>query len=315
MSQNFQVNWVNGMKITSGHFIELENHVIQRMQNSFRGVVNNLSYGLVPGGELEENIPQFSISFSENKIRPLHAINAITPDGYLIQLPANLEFSIAKPLAEAAAYYLVISIKPFERVPYGLINEEESPLRFPSVIPEYQFSLIPQNINTLHILGNCMVPVGKYSGTTFNEEKSFIPPCTSIQAHPALLELYNTLHITFNDLEKKILELLGKQNISNRMMLVNLISFFNENKTAFEWYMPFQPPVFLIETITKIARIIYFSSEIQNMPIKEDLKVLLQGLISFEYNHLEIGKAVANARSFTDNYLRFLPKSDNVFGV
>jgi hypothetical protein len=315
MNPNYQVNWINGMKITSGHFIEMENHFIQRIQSSFRGVVNNISYGLVPVGDLEENIPQFSLSFSENKIRPLHTINAITPDGYFIYLPANLEFSIAKPLVEAAAYYLVISIKPFERIPHGLINEEESPLRFPSVIAEYQFSLVPQNINTLHILGNCMIPVGKYSGTTFNEDKSYIPPCTSIQAHPVLLELYNTLHITFNDLEKKVLELLGKQNISNRLMLVNLINFFNENKTAFEWYIPFQPPVFLIETISKVARIIYFSSEIQNLPFKEDLKVILQALISFEYNHLEIGKAVSFVKSFTDNYLRFLPKSDNVFGV
>jgi hypothetical protein len=315
MNQNFQVNWVNGMKIASGHFIEMENHFIQRLQSSFRGVVNNIAYGMIPGGDLEENIPQFSISFSENKIRPLHPVQAITADGYLIQLPANLEFSIAKPLTEAAAYYLVISVKPFERVPYGLINEEESPLRFPSVIPEYQFSFVPQNINTLHILGNCMVPVGKYTGTTFSEDKSFIPPCTSIQAHPALLETYNSLHITFNDLEKKIMELLGKPNISNRMMLVNLINFFNENKTAFEWYIPFQSPVFLVETVCKVARIMYFSSEIQGVQIKEDLKVILQALISFEYNHLEIGKAVSYVKSFTDNYLRFLPKSDNVFGV
>jgi len=303
------------MKIASGHFIDLENHFIHRIQSSFKGVINNLTYGLYPRGELNESIPQFSISFAENKIRPVRDIFALTPDGYLISLPANLEFSIAKPLTEAAYYYLVIGIKPFERVPFGLIDEGENPLRFPDVIPEYQFSLVPQNLNTLHSLGNCVVPVGKYSGLTFDEDKSYIPPCSSIQVHPALLECYNSLHLTFNELEKKVVELLGKQNVANRMTLINLLNFFNENKTAFEWYVPFQPPVFLVESVVKVARIIYYTSEIQNAPLKDDVKSLLQGIMSFEYNHLEIAKAVGMAKTFTDNYQKFLPKLDNIFGV
>lgn len=315
MNQYFQVNWVNGMKITSGHFIELENHFIHRIQSSFRGVVNDLSYGLIPGSDKDRNIPQFSISFGENKIKLLHSLFALSPEGHFIQLPAELEFSIAKPISEASAYYLVISIKPFERIPYGLIDEQESPLRFPESIPEYQFQLIPQNINTNNSFGGCIVPVGKYLGSTFEEDKSYIPPCTSVQSHPALLEAYNTLHAIFNELEKNVLELLSEPNITNRMMLVNLVNFFNENKTAFDWYIPHQPPVFLTEMISKVARIIYYSSEIQKAQLKDELKNLLRGIMSFKYDHLEIAKAVANIRLFTDNYLKFLPKQDNSFGV
>jgi hypothetical protein len=315
MSQYFQVNWVNGMKITSGHFIELENHFIHRIQSSFKGVVNDLSYGLIPGGEKERNVPQFSISFGENKIKLLNNLYALSPDGHFIQLPADLEFSIAKPISEASAYFLVISIKPFERIPYGLIDEQESPLRFPESIPEYQFQLLPHNVNSIHSFGGCIVPIGKFVGSTFEEDKSYIPPCTSLQAHPALQESYNTLRVAFNDLEKKTLELLGEQNIPNRMMLVNLVNFFNENKTAFDWYVPHQPPVFMFEKVNKVARIIFYSSEIQKVQIKDELKNLLQGIMNFKYDHLDISKAVANARLFTDNYLKFLPKQDNVFGV
>jgi hypothetical protein len=315
MNQYFQVNWVNGMKITSGHFIELENHFIHRIQSSFKGIVSDISYGLTPGSDKDRNTPQFSISFGDNKLKLLHSLYALSPEGHFIQLPADLEFSIAKPISEASSYYLVISIKPFERIPYGLIDEQESPLRFPESISEYQFQLIPHNINAIHSFGGCIVPIGKYLGSTFEEDKSYIPPCTSVQSHPALLELYSTLHITFNELEKKVLELLNEQNIPNRMMLVNLINFFNENKTAFDWYIQHQPPVFLIEKVSKVARIIYYSSEIQKVQLKDELKGVLLGIMNFKYNHLDISKAVANVKLFTDNYLKFLPKQDNVFGV
>lgn len=315
MNQYFQVNWVNGMKITSGHFVELENHFIHRIQNSFKGVVSDLSYGLFPGGEKDRNIPQFSVSFSENKIKLFNNLSALSSDGYFIQLPAGLEFNIAKPISEALSYYLVISIKPFERIPYGMIDEQESPLRFPEAIPEYQFQLLPPNGNAVHSFGGCIIPIGKYIGSSFEEDKSYIPPCTSVQSHPVLLESYSALSVTFNDLEKKILELLNEQNIPNRMMLVNLINFFNENKPAFDWYIPHQPPVFMFEKVSKVARIIYYSSEIQKAQLKDELKSLLRGIMNFKYDHLEISKAVANAKLFTDNYLKFLPKQDNVFGV
>lgn len=315
MNQYFQVNWVNGMKITSGHFVDLENHFISRIQNSIGGVINNLSYGLVPSREKNESKPEFKISFTDNKIKVLNTFCALTPEGDIIQIPANLESAINKPLTEAPAHYLVISMNPYQRVPYGEINEQESPLRFPDALPEYQFNFLPQLDNINHSFGNSIVAVAKYTGSTLEEDKSYIPPCTSVQSHPVLIELCNKVQTGFTDLEKKVLDSLRKPNVTNRMMLNNLVNFFNENKAAIDWYVPFLPPVFLAEIICKSARIIYYSSEIQNIAINDELKTLLQNIIRFNYNHLEIGKVVAIAKSFLDNYMKFLPTTDNVFGV
>jgi len=278
-------------------------------------MVTPLSYGLLPGEEKDWNIPKFSISFNENKLRSLSSFCALSPEGYLVEIPANLEFSLAKPITEASSYYLVISIKPFERVPYGLLNEEESPLRFPESIAEYQFQLVAREANTLHSVGNCVVPVGKFFRSNFDEDKSYIPPCARINAHPALMEIYNSLHAAMNDLEKKVLEMLSEPNISNRIMLVNLLNFFTDNKTEYDWNLQYQPPVYLFEMVNKLARTIYYSSSIQNSHYNEQLTNILQGIMTYKYDHLEIGAAITNVKQFTENYLKFLPKQENIFGV
>lgn len=315
MKHHFQVNWVNGMKITSNHFIELENHFVHRIQNSLKGMVTPFSYGLLPGDNSGWDIPKFSISFNENKLRSLTSFSAVTPEGFLIEIPANLEFSLAKPITEASSYYLIISIKPFDRVPFGLLNEEEKPLRFPDSIAEYQFQLVARDVSTLHTVGDCVVPVGKFFRSNFEEDKSYIPPCSRVNAHPALMEMYNSLHAVFNDLEKKVLEMLGEQNISNRIMLVNLLNFFSEHKIAFDWHMLYQPPIYTFEMVNQLARTIYYSSSIQNSHYNDQLNNVLHGIMANRYDHLEIAASIANVRQFTDNYLKFLPKQENIFGV
>ncbi len=315
MNQHFQVNWVNGMKISSNHFIQMENHFVHRIQNSFQGVINPLIYGILPGNDNDWNIPKFSVSFNENKLRSLTSFSALTPEGFLIEIPENLEFSLAKPITEASSYYLVVSIRPFDRVPYGLLNEQESPLRFPESIAEYQFQMVARGNNVLHEIGKCVIPVGKFFRSNFDEEKSYIPPCTSIISHPALMELYKSFLVLLNDLEKKVLELLSMQNISNRMLLVNLMNFLTEYKVSYDWRFMYQAPVYLFELVNKLARTIYYSSSIQNIHYNEQLNNILLGVMNYRYDHLEIASSLANVRQFTENYLKFLPKQEKVFGV
>jgi hypothetical protein len=315
MKQYLQVNWVNGMKITSGHFIEMENHFIDRIQHTVSGCINDLSYGLLPVREKETNVPSFLLSLGSNKIKVLQDLSLITPSGNLIQLLSNMEVDILKPASESETYFLVVSVSPFERTPYGEINENETPLRYPHSIPEYHFELLPLHQNLNHVFGEDIVPLAKYNGSFFEEDTSYIPPCTSIQAHPALIEIYNTAMKTMAELEKVVPELLKKQNITNRMLLIDLTHFLDQNKAAMDWYLPYMPPVFLLEKINQVARIIRSSVEIQKIQIKDELKSLLQEIIAFNYDHLDIAKSVKMIKSFTENYVKLLPRDENVFGV
>jgi len=142
MNQYYQVNWINGMKINSGHFIELENHFISRIQNSTKGFVNDLSYGLLPSDQETITIPQFSVSLSEKKIRVIRGFSAFTREGYLVQIPAGMDFPLSRPSDDGLVHFLVLNMKPYVRMPFGEINEQESPSRFPYSIAECQFSFL-----------------------------------------------------------------------------------------------------------------------------------------------------------------------------
>ena len=315
MKQYFQVNWVNGMKITSDHFIELENHVISRLQNLSTGLVNDLSYGLVPSQELETNSPRFSISLTDNKIKALRSFTMITPEGGIIHIPANVDFTFVRPTEESTQYYLVITGDPYSRKRVGQINELESPLRNPNVIPDYIFQLLSTQASSLHALGRSIVPVGKYSGSSLDEDISYIPPCTSVQSHPVLVKLGEDVKNRLSELRRKVEELRKKSNVTNKEMLYELVRFFNLNLTAILWYMNHQPPVFLIEKVHQVARLFHFAIITNNLQVREEYSRLLNEFVDFQYNHIEIGQSVEIVRRFVTNLQNFLPKDDTSFGV
>jgi predicted component of type VI protein secretion system len=315
MSQYFQINWVNGMKITSNHFIELENHFIDRTQHIAKGFVSELSYGLLPPEEPGMKPPGFQLSLQEGKVKVLGAFSVLTADGHVVSIPEKKEFLLSKPEADARRYVLILAIKPYGRSPHGEINELETPLRYPYCMADCQFHLFPYPHQSQHSFGNAMVPLAMYAEGSYEPDYSFIPPCTSIQSHPILIELATKAKAAFEEFERRILETFRKQNVPNRPVMENLLRFFNDNKAAIDWYIPYLPPVYLLEVINKVSRVIYFTSEIQNFQLKSDDKKLLEDIISFQYDHLEIFKAVQKVKSFIDNYAKFLPRDENIFSV
>lgn len=315
MKEFLQVNWVNGMRISSNHFIDMENHFVHRGQISMKSFVNPLNYGLMEGEESSSQRPKFSLMFNENKIKTLNGFRALTSDGYLVEIPSGHEFALAKPTTEAKSYYLLLSIRPFERVPFGLLNEEEKPLRFPNTIPEFQFHLTSKEISVGHHFGGGVLPVGKYFRSNFEEDKNYIPPCTTVSAHPKLIEFYDKMKIMLNDLEKAVLEMLAIPKIGNRYMLLNLVSFLNEHKTAFDWRFFYAPPVLMFELINKLAKTIYYTSSTNNFHFKDQNANILHAAMNFKYDHLDAYLSIMSAKPLIDNFMRFIPKQENMFGV
>ena len=300
MNPYFQVNWINGMKITADHFIELENHFIYRTQSSFAGCVNALNYGLIPGFDDNTSLPHFSVSLNHEKVIILHGFIALTPDGHLLQIPARQEFPITRPNVAAEWYYLVVSAQPYVRKQFGEINPHENPSRYPYTMQDYRFEFFAPNKEHYHVLEPNKIPVGLYNGIAFEEDKSYIPPCTTIQAHPELILLYKVVQEAFSELERKVLSLLLTKDHANNPMLASMIGFFSQNKTAIDSLIQYQPPYFLVEKIQQIARIINYSFKLQN-------KEALGKMVEFRYNHFDIKKAVDMVSQFVKTYSQFLP--------
>ncbi len=310
MNHYFQVNWINGMKVSSAHFLDMENHFINRSQIIAKGYVNLINYGILPTDDKDKTSPRFSLMLSEEKIRILRELVAISPDGYMVQIPANAEFHLARPADNPPPYYLVMSVDAYTRIPYGEINEQESPLRYPFALPDYKFQFLPIQGNSLHAVGNSIIPIAKFTNTSFDEDRSYIPPSASIQSSPLLVSFYNDILEALLKLEKTAYSLLGSRIIAHKPLLMNLVEYFNLNKASLEWYLQYMPPVFLIEKVVQIASILYTYNEIELKSGKEDeMKRVLSKIISLKYNHLDIASAINVCRTFSDSYSRFLKES------
>jgi hypothetical protein len=311
MNRYFQVNWINGMKITADHFIELENHFIYRTQSAFRGYVNPLNYGLIPGIDENLYIPHFSVSSNHDKVTILNGFVAMTPEGHLIQIPANQEFPVTRPNIQSDWYFLVVSSRPYERTPFGEINAHENPSRYPYAMQDYRFEFFAPKNEHFHVLENNKIPIGLYNGSAFEEDKTYIPPCTSIQSHPELINLYKAFQEAFSELERKILMLIKTKDHSTNTMLAGLLGFFSQHKTAIDNYIQYQPPYFLFEKIQQMARIIHYSLKIQDSA-KVLGKEVLGEIVDFRYNHFEIKKAVEMANQSIKLFFQFLPGDSRV---
>jgi predicted component of type VI protein secretion system len=313
MNHYFQVNWVNGMKVSSGHFLEMENHFINRSQILAKGFVNAINYGLLPTAEKDKTSSRFSLLLSEEKIRIHHDLLAVTPDGYLVQIPASTEFPLSRAADNTPPYYLVLSVDSYTRIPYGEINEQESPLRYPFAIPEYHFQFLPVQESTFHTLGYTILPIAKFKNTSLEEDPGYIPPCSSIQSSPTLVSFYNDMLKTLTQLEKTTINLLSARVVAHKPLLMNLIEYFNLNKAAIEWYIPFLPPVFLMEKIVQVASILYSYVEIELKTSREDeMRRILSKIINLKYNHLDIASAVNICRTFSGSYSKFLIESGSI---
>ena len=310
MNQYYQVNWINGMKINSNHFIDLENHFIGRIQDSASGFINELNYGWIPQQEQAGSSPLFSISLHQNKIKILRGFSALSSGGFLFQVPPNLEVSFTRPSdPEAKSYYLTITARPGTRSAFGKINDQESPLRVPFAIPEFQFDLMPQNEFVIHSLGREVMPIGKFMGPSFDEDRGYLPPCTSIQSSGILTDLCKEVQLAFSDLETKLGELQKRTYNRDSAMLTNLVTFFHLHRTAIDWYLPYQPPIFMMEKIVQFTRIIHRTHEVE---YKDNIRKLINRIMEFRYDHLELMRMVDLARSFAKNSSDLLPDAFSI---
>ena len=305
MNQYYQVNWINGMKIISQHFEQLENHFIYRIQKSLKGTVTPITYGLIPDSKEAVTSPQVVFSSSKDKVKIINGFVALTPDGHLIQVPPNEEFPLQKPIIPAEYYYLVVSAEPYSRVSFSQIDGQEDPPRYPYIMQAYRFEFFTPKDEYLHVIEENKVPVGKYNGIIYEEDRRYIPPCSSVQSHPDLIALCKSIQKSISDLETRILGLLKTKDHSSNSMFNNILNFNALNKSFIDIQLPYEAPFFLLEKIQQLARIIRYSKDRENNNV-------LSEIVNFNYNHIDIRQSVARIETFLSSYTQYLPFDSKV---
>ncbi|MEN4760329.1 MULTISPECIES: hypothetical protein [unclassified Chryseobacterium] len=278
--KHFAINWVDGMKVSQRHLNDQDNFLIDTIRDSNSLGITTYNYGLLPISQEFTDRTIFDVhNTATNDVQlVIKHCSAVTLAGYRIELNDRRVSvkSLAKSMHEEQAdgdYYILISVNPFDKVPFGDIDPEEIPPRHPNAQPNHHIELLPvTSLNSSYSGGNYLI-IGKVDlkGNIAQVDSNFIPPCTSIQSHPALLDYYNNFAKSIGNLQQYAFKIIQKASHKNqntalaqnvKFLCNTLVTTFGDMYFQFRNITPYQPPVFLIESFAKLALRLYNSTQV-----------------------------------------------------
>ncbi|OQX72292.1 MAG: hypothetical protein B6D61_14215 [Bacteroidetes bacterium 4484_249] len=332
-----QVNWIDGMKVNKNHFIGLENYFIASLNDIRNNNLNDNNFGLLPLKDDSRNFLNINMVVDNQnylKVKVL-SCHAITPGGYRIEITEdeseqtdftiqNVETSYNLASANNSDLFLIISTDPFSRIPEGKANPSEHPLRLPLISPEYKLHIIPAEQVVGYKLGPNLLTLSKIVIKNNKPEidEEYIPPCTSLDSHPKLIELYSYIDKNISSLEKNVVQIIynvKEKHASNVLTDIvvciseNILYFVSNSITKLRWFLKSAPPIYLFEIIVSLARVLkntfdtrtaeekevllnYFSEHFDIIPSK--FKQLLDSTIALDYEHADIKESIKKTEDF-----------------
>ncbi|GAA0873407.1 hypothetical protein GCM10009117_25540 [Gangjinia marincola] len=342
---NFKVNWIDGMKINKGHFVETENALIQFAQTAGARDINVLNYGLLAQADASDAVEMILSMDGQDTVNvTLNKCRAITPGGYIIditpdiashlnQLGSVLE-SNYKRKEEDDECYIILGVNPYERVPFGEADPQEEPPRHPHVLPGYQLHIVSKAEINNEEFGKYHLTIGKilFEENGVQLAADFIPPCCSIQSHQDLKYTFAEIHTFFNAMEKYSMGIIQKIHQKKQANdLARMVMTISENTLqhlggmipAFRTHDRHQPPVVMVTRLMSLARVIKNSIDVYVGTGKEELLNYLsdwcdlnQGafenvmveMIEVDYQHTDINKTLYHISDFTKLMLSLFKK-------
>lgn len=348
--ENFNVNWVNGMKINRNHFIQLENAFHDHLRDSISITLNNRNYGLlsldIPS--LDSVITEIMID-NENLIRAkIHQYRAVSQGGvrieilkehlideFKLEIDRESEFEAGESMSD---FYLLLSLDLFNRQNFGELKTNEEPPRFPFTIPSYKFHIISEK----QIRKNTYQPfsffVGKISilHDKIKIHENYIPPCRTINSHLNLISFLDETRKSYNQVEFYLLSIIQKikdknQNTSLAQSVLSLskewLSFITQNQSRLQWEIPDLPPIYLFNYIATSARVIKNAIEANTSEDREemlnyftnwselkqgDFEKLLNNCMNFDYEHYNILHSVEQFGEFVQVIFSLFKKLESL---
>lgn len=217
-------NWVDGMKINRQHFIDSENGLLDQIRDSYAVALNAFSYGLLQPINGEKSA--LDCNAAANQTRQFKVTvsycRAITAGGCRIEIIPGIHPELVSDnssqssddttKADAAGFYAVISVNPYQREPFGAASADEYPPRNEHSIPAYRLSLIAEEVINTGSLGANNMPVARFvvKNGELVRDNNYIPPCAVVGAHPGTKQIFNSIAERFNQIQEYSSEIVRK---------------------------------------------------------------------------------------------------------
>ncbi|HMI61183.1 MAG TPA: hypothetical protein VK518_09750 [Puia sp.] len=273
------VNWVDGMKLSSAHFVATDQYNQDLVRDARSLPLTNYNYGLLPpfsGQRVSHDIEVTEKATDHIEIK-VRLCNAITAEGCRIDIdsPANY----GKPLtythyftentgSGSIVYNILLSVNPFERVPSGSPDPQDNPPRYPDIAKGYKIFLVRAVETASQGRDSYSLTIGQLiqTGGKISINTSYIPPSSSITSHPGLIRYYELFNTLINDLQlsaftiiektmgKESITVLGKniRFISEKMLDYLAQMFFTYRNLGYQ-----QPPAYLAGCFSNLAHLFF----------------------------------------------------------
>ncbi|MDR2275066.1 MAG: hypothetical protein LBF27_29420 [Sphingobacterium sp.] len=327
------INWVDGMKLSSGDFVHTDLFTQDLVRDSISIGINDSNFGLLPAFAGYER--SFDISLIKKNTNYLEVevrfCNAITSDGNRINIAyqqGNVEasFSAFMDVSKLAQgeHYVVLYVNSFKRSAFGEPNPEESPLRYPYVKKDYLIDIVSKSdINQRQVTGS-FLPIGKL----IQEEQEtilvqqYIMPSVYLESHPQLMDFHNRFYRSLNEFQTAAYKIMDKT--VNRPKITELglnIRFITEKileymATSFFEYrsiLPQRSALYLLKYFSDFAHVFFNAVRLVEPAEREEMlkyfyewkdvtpgnfEERLSNLIEMRYNHFEIAEAMGCIADF-----------------
>lgn len=326
------------MKINKDHFIAQDDAWKDALQDAACLNLSPMRYGVLPPSTAGEETFNVKISLdNQNTLRAMVlSCHAVTSGGVRIALPALSQsgqgetdglpatsFQFTASSAEAA-YWIVLTANPFERVPAGSPDTSENPPRYPSALPSYKVLVISDSQYKQFADNPYALTIGKVSvnGNDIRIEDDYIPPCLSLSAHPDLLALHgevdqflSTLELRCTQIVQKIFKKSQQNDLSELVLFLcdRVILYLAQAITTLRWNMVNEPPSALFASLVNLARVMKNTIDLRVGSGKDELmnylsewcelkqgelEGMLSALASLRYSNNDINQNIRKMISF-----------------
>lgn len=187
-SKYLPINWTNGTKLTSEHFIHSHLYEVERASQIQAFSLTGFNFGLGKPEPSEEEAIYYRLSGTtpNSAVIELLSCEGITPSGYRISYDSQLYGAHSvrsqeqnfEEAEDGDLFYVLVSVAPFKRIPVGRPDPEVVPLHHPYALPEVKVHLVKQEALNSGVDDVDYLIVGRYllSNGVLKSEEDYIPP-------------------------------------------------------------------------------------------------------------------------------------------